>query len=853
MCYDAGMKKVIFLACVVFGVCGVWFMMSPLTLQAEAATIDDHGLGYSGYYFNDPTGYHEVFTERVPAYLHHNFPSCATNPRPCGDNEFYITFTPDRDIPNAYGISIDDLDITDSELFNGQETSHCPQPFLLFHDGGGSALPGPPNCGEPQFRGTATSSAWAILYDAGLPPHTTSTQLLLRAGTSYDVVGWWYDGKPANLADGQMVTIGIWEPDYVITSTPREPVVIVPGIMGSIFTRAFDGEEVWPNIGQMASLSGILSGDSYLDDLALGADGQPLVAMSTPDIVRTVTTTIAFVPIKKTFYGNLIDAFVSEGYIENKDLFVVPYDWRLDIHSQASALDSKVTSAVAASPNGKINIVAHSMGGVFVKDYLAGRTDNSFLDKLVLVGVPQLGSPKAFKILNAGDNLGVALGPFDVLNSTEIKKIAQNMPSIYELLPSRRYVQIDGGYVQDFRDGKNVVLGYDETARLMTSDPADSRNANLLNVADLFHQGLDAQTVNASSVYNILGCLKPTISQFNFYDNGVTDVTRTTGDGTVPEVSAMNLADGFHNYFVLGDETGIDHSELVSDPRPLTLITSIIENGTSTNGNLPQGISTALADCVGGGLGSPDAPPTGDDSVEFSVHGSADLNVYDAAGRHTGPSPDGTTEIAIPGSSYEKIGKNTFVVLPASTSTYKVVSNETVATSTVVVKVKGRKKSTVSHTATYVSVPLENVSATAELDFSGFDGNLDLKLDENGDGNAEATTSPTAILIDPSSTVDIVPPDITLPASPTEPIQGSTTTLVFGATDGGSGVATTTATLNGDPVVNGQTIVFTKVGKNILVITAIDNAGNPRTRELDFEVVTSPVPPPLSHALSHCR
>ena len=431
-------------------------------------SISDHGLGYSGYYFNDPTGYHEVFTEQVPAYLHHNFPSCVTNPRPCDDNEFYITFTPDRDIPDAYGISIDDPVITDSELFNGQETSYCPQPFLLFH-GGGSAIPGPLNCGGPQFRGSATSSAWAILYDRGTPPHPTSVGVPLSAGTSYDIVGWWWSGKPANLEDGQMVTIGIWEPNTILA--PREPVVIVPGIMGSVLQRTSDGEEVWPNVGKMASVSGILSGDSYLDDLAVDSGGGSPVAMSTPDIVKTVTTTIAFIPVQHSFYGNLIDAFVAQGYTENKDLFVVPYDWRLDVRTQAAALDTKVASAIAASPTGKIDIVAHSMGGVFVKQYLAARADSSFLDKLVLVGVPQLGSPTAFKILNFGDNLGIALGPFDILSSAEIKKIAQNMPSIYEMLPSRRYVQVDGGYVQDFRNGKDTLLGYDDTARLMASDP----------------------------------------------------------------------------------------------------------------------------------------------------------------------------------------------------------------------------------------------------------------------------------------------------------------------------------------------------------------------------------------------
>ena len=638
---------------------------------------------------------------------------------------------------------------------------------------------------------------------------------------------------------------------------PSEPVVLVPGIMGSVLARTSDGKELWPDIGDMASLSGITSGDAYLDGLALDAAGGQLVAMSTPDIVRTATATIAFIPVQKTFYENLIDVFTMQGYVENKDLFVAPYDWRLDLRSQNDALAAKITAAIAASPDGKINIVAHSMGGVLVKEYLAGRTDNSFLNKLVLVGVPQLGSPKAFKILNYGDNLGVALGPFDILSSAEIKKIAENMPAIYELLPSERYVNIDGGYVQDFRAGKSAVLGYDDTAHLMTSDPTDSRNANLLDAARAFHAGLDAHAVSAPSVYNIVGCSIPTISQFDLYDGGAVDVARTTGDGTVPEVSAMNLADGFHNYFVLGGTTGIDHTGLVTDARPLALIAGIIKEGIVANSDLPQDISTALADCVSGQMGSAGAPggatpPASDDTVEFSVHGPADLSVYDSAGRHTGPLPDGTAENGVPGSSYEKIGTNVFITVPASTNTYKVVSRAvadsgTDASSTVksvTIKAKGRKKNTVTHVATYVAVPLPQASATAELDFSGFDGNLALQLDENGDGNTNATSSPAAILTGASSTNDVTPPDITLPTIPATTIQGSTTTLTFAATDAGSGVATTMATLNGDAVANGQAITFTNIGENVLIITAIDKAGNPSVREIDLEVLAPVAPPP---------
>lgn len=531
----------------------------------------------------------------------------------------------------------------------------------------------------------------------------------------------------------------VGQPFMILTApaAPHEPVVIVPGIMGSSLARVSDGKELWPDLGDMTSMSGVLSGDAYLDDIALDASGGQTVAMSTPDIVRTVTTTIAFIPIEKVFYKNLIDAFTAQGYVENKDLFVVPYDWRLDLRSQIDALSTKIDAALDASPNRKINVIAHSMGGVLVKELFADHTSPSFIDKLVLVGVPQLGSPKAFKILNYGDNLGLTLGPFDVLSSDEIKRIAQNMPAIYQLLPGDRYVNVDGGYVQDFRNGKNAVLGYAATAQLMTSDPADSRNSGLIADARTLHDRIDNEAVNAPDVYNIVGCSVPTISQFDLYDDGYIDVTRTTGDGTVPEVSAMNLADGFHNYFVLGGAAGINHTGLVTDARPLALITNIIEKGGAADSSLPQDISTSLADCVSGRM----------DTIEFSAHGPADLEVYDSAGKHAGLLPDGTAEATIPGSSYETIGKNVFVTVPASTSTVKAVIKKTAgttATSTVTVKVKTKK------VATYTNVPLDDASATAEVDLSGPDDeNPILAIDEDGDGDVDVTSLPDEAIYAP--------------------------------------------------------------------------------------------------------
>jgi pimeloyl-ACP methyl ester carboxylesterase len=498
--------------------------------------------------------------------------------------------------------------------------------------------------------------------------------------------------------------------DFIIVL--REPVLIVPGIAGTILQRTSDATEVWPNVDKML----VSPSDSYLDALALNPMGDASFggAQSTiraVAILQTATLTAAGITLfSDDFYGNLINALKGDGYMENQNLFTVPYDWRLDINKSAATLAAKIAQAVAASPTGKIAIIAHSMGGLLVKKYLASLASAPFLDKVVLVGVPELGAPYAFKILNYGDNLGIPIA-----NQDEIKKIAQNMPAIYELLPSKKYTASVGGYVQDFRSGSGAV-------------GAAAANNALANLADALHQSVDnvPSAGTSPNVYTIMGCGKPTITGYDLYDNGVVDLERGSGDGTVPDASAMAMETGTsHNYFVLSGVTGIDHTGLMSDARPVALIKNIIDGGAMLM--LPQGISTNAADCATQSFSGSSANET---TIEFSAYGAADLGVYDAAGNYTGVTASGTVAIGIPGSDYEKLGDNTFILVPAAASTYKVESRTGVA-GLFAMKVRGYRGVAIDREVTYQAMP---TSTTAELDFAGFGGNMDLHVKRTSGG-----------------------------------------------------------------------------------------------------------------------
>jgi hypothetical protein len=359
----------------------------------------------------------------------------------------------------------------------------------------------------------------------------------------------------------------------------------------------------------------------------------------------------------------------------------------------------------------------------------------------------------------------------------------------------------------------------------------------LLTAANALHGSIDGVAASAPDVYNIVGCSEPTISGYRIYDNGVVDVSRDAGDGTVPLVSAMDRADGFKNYFISGDKTGITHASLVSDSRTLALITAILNGAASFT--LPDGFSTSSSSCFGGS------------TVEFSAHGASGLMIQNNTGLSTGLDASGTVELGIPDSTYDAIGDNYFVIVPGDGAYH--VTTESSSSDDLVVKAKGYDGSSVTQTATYVvssSVPEGQGTGigttTVMLDFSDFNSAANVTVTENGNANSSSSSQNTSSTFSLAPTIeasasDIVPPDITISGIPTSAVEGNTTTVSFSAIDTDSGIASLKATLNGVPVGNGDVVTFAQEGDNVFRVEAMDGAGNPTAREVDF-AVSAPKP-----------
>jgi pimeloyl-ACP methyl ester carboxylesterase len=171
----------------------------------------------------------------------------------------------------------------------------------------------------------------------------------------------------------------------------------------------------------------------------------------------------------------LIDLLTSQpsGYTEGKDLFTFPYDWRFGVSDDAvNQLKGQIDYITSTTGSSVVDVIAHSTGGLIVKKYVMEHPTDHHIGKAVFVGVPNLGAPKALKVLLEGDNFGIP-----GLSDSEMQKIAKNMPVAYDLAPGQEYYNSLGS---DLRIGvfNAFTPSYQDLTYSQTADYLKSHGFN---------------------------------------------------------------------------------------------------------------------------------------------------------------------------------------------------------------------------------------------------------------------------------------------------------------------------------------------------------------------------------------
>ena len=222
----------------------------------------------------------------------------------------------------------------------------------------------------------------------------------------------------------------------------QPPVVLVHGLMGSRLENAASGKEVW--IGIPAKLL-----FSDYRDTALEIDPRTLLPKQSPLVASGLLDHLA----GKNFYAGITDTLETAGRYQHavpgtpqsagsRNYYLFIYDWRQDNMETARKLSRFIEQIRSdyADPNLKVDLVAHSMGGLIVRYYLryGGHDtldDNEFIVNLhgaqrvrrvILLGTPNLGSVSALHSFIKGFKIGIRAVPTETLVT---------MPAAYQLFP----------------------------------------------------------------------------------------------------------------------------------------------------------------------------------------------------------------------------------------------------------------------------------------------------------------------------------------------------------------------------------------------------------------------------------
>ncbi len=377
----------------------------------------------------------------------------------------------------------------------------------------------------------------------------------------------------------------------------RNPIIVIPGILGSKLVDESEKRVVWGEFGgngidpatpDGARLLGLpVEIETPLDEL------NDTVKVAGP--LDTLNVRVFGVPFQIAAYRDILTALGVGGYHDATsnvaginygqqyhNCFQFAYDWRRDNVETAALLHEFILEKKAyveeerrkrygddAEPV-RFDIVAHSMGGVMARYYLqygdAPLPDDGSLppvtwagaqhvERLVMVAPPNAGSLQAVEYLTQGVQFSRFFSKYE-------PALLGTMPSIYQLLPRTRHRPVVTGPQRvaiDLFDPRTWVQArwgffnptQSELLRQLIPDEPDPQQrlqiaydhlSKCLRRAEHFHAAIDvkAKPPEGTSIHLIASDAHPTLFQYAVDSRGVlTPTARVAGDGIVTRHSAL--------------------------------------------------------------------------------------------------------------------------------------------------------------------------------------------------------------------------------------------------------------------------------------------------------------------------
>jgi len=506
-------------------------------------------------------------------------------------------------------------------------------------------------------------------------------------------------------------------------------------------------------------------------------------------------------PILHT-YDDLIATLDANGYTPEIDLFPFPYNWRKSNVETAELLKEKIDEVKEICECDKVDLVAHSMGGLVARQYIQSDVYEDDVDQLIFLGTPHLGAPKAYLMWEGGE-----VSPVNDFFDELVEKVllheafeegyitlfeyirTEPIESVRELLPTYDYV-FDGNNLRQYPDNypQNVFL--------------ENLNNNL---TQLLNSGVE--------IHNIVGDT-----------NAVETISgiQATDPGIYFPMWFHGYPDGFYDTFG-------DHGLILSSGDktvPLPSATFININSTSTpyiHSALPLETQEYIFSILTGReLSTVSREHSGFDLINlllFKILSPADLLVIAPDGKKIGKDLNGQEVNEILNAFYTGFGTATeyITILNPLDGEYKIYTQGT-------------------DTGPY-TVETSYVSEDQTVDTS-FTGNtnpgllteLDLSLDNENPGQMDLT--PT----------DVEPPVITVTQPESKDyLRSEMLPVAVSAEDENSGVFALETFLDGLLISNEGSVdlFFQLLGMHTILASSTDNVGNATTTSREFRVVAT--------------
>ncbi len=391
---------------------------------------------------------------------------------------------------------------------------------------------------------------------------------------------------------------GLYNRAAVRSHIEGNPVIVIPGILGSKLRDSESGQLVWgafekgttnPETPEGARLIAIpMKKGAPLSELTDNVHSDGAL-----DIVKV---SLFGLPIELNAYVNILSTLGAGGYLDESlasngmnqidygddhfTCFQFDYDWRLDNVENARRLGEFIREKRAyileeykkrgiQRDNVKFDIVAHSMGGLLTRYYLRYGEEGlpsdgslpeltwvgaEYVEKAIIIGTPSAGAIGSIETLVNGRDIGPFLPKYEAA-------IIGTFPSLYQQLPRTRHnavrdqnranVNLADPATWELFEWSLLDPEQDRVLQWLLPDVPDASERRAIALDHLtkslergiqFQEALDVPAAPPANlrIYLIAGDAIPTGAGITVSETGEIAITNyTPGDGTVTRASAL--------------------------------------------------------------------------------------------------------------------------------------------------------------------------------------------------------------------------------------------------------------------------------------------------------------------------